>query len=80
MPYPLSLKDKVALMVGGAEGIGAKKARRFSACGTKIAITIVSVSSIADITGPTRRSIMRNSSRGPARPSRSTAAGRFKRQ
>jgi 3-oxoacyl-[acyl-carrier protein] reductase len=39
MPYPISLDDKVTLIVGGAGGIGAATARQFAACGSKIAIT-----------------------------------------
>jgi 3-oxoacyl-[acyl-carrier protein] reductase len=39
MPYPISLDDKVTLIVGGAGGIGAATASQFAACGPKIAIT-----------------------------------------
>jgi 3-oxoacyl-[acyl-carrier protein] reductase len=39
MSYPISLKDKVALIVGGSGGIGAATARSFAGCGTQVAIT-----------------------------------------
>lgn len=39
MPYPVSLKDKVVLVVGGAGGIGAATARQFAAQGAKVVVT-----------------------------------------
>jgi 3-oxoacyl-[acyl-carrier protein] reductase len=39
MPYPISMNDKVALIVGGAGGIGAATARQFAASGSKVVIT-----------------------------------------
>jgi NAD(P)-dependent dehydrogenase (short-subunit alcohol dehydrogenase family) len=39
MSYPVSLKDKVVLIVGGAGGIGAASARQFAVAGARIVIT-----------------------------------------
>ena len=39
MSHPVVLKDKVALIVGGAGGIGAASARQFAAQGAKVVIT-----------------------------------------
>jgi 3-oxoacyl-[acyl-carrier protein] reductase len=39
MPYPISMTDKVALIVGGAGGIGVATARQFAASGSKVVIT-----------------------------------------
>jgi 3-oxoacyl-[acyl-carrier protein] reductase len=39
MTYPISLEDKVVLIVGGAGGIGAATARMFAAQGAKVIIT-----------------------------------------
>jgi 3-oxoacyl-[acyl-carrier protein] reductase len=39
MPYPISLKDKVVLIVGGSGGIGAATARHFAKEGAKVVIT-----------------------------------------
>jgi 3-oxoacyl-[acyl-carrier protein] reductase len=39
MVYPVSLKDKVALIVGGAGGIGAASARQFAEAGARVVIT-----------------------------------------
>src|SRR5260370_24187436 len=39
MADPVSLKDKVALIVGGAGGIGAATARQFAEAGTRVVIT-----------------------------------------
>ena len=39
MPYPLSLEGKVALVVGGAGGIGQAAGRIFAEAGVKVALT-----------------------------------------
>lgn len=39
MPYPVSLKDKVVLIIGGAGGIGAASARQFAEIGARVVIT-----------------------------------------
>jgi len=39
MPYPVTLKDKVVLIVGGSGGIGAASARHFAESGACVVIT-----------------------------------------
>lgn len=39
MVYPISLKDKIVLIVGGAGGIGAATARQFAEGGARVVIT-----------------------------------------
>lgn len=39
MSYPVSLKDKVVLIIGGAGGIGAASARQFAEVGARVVIT-----------------------------------------
>jgi 3-oxoacyl-[acyl-carrier protein] reductase len=39
MPYPISLEGKVALVVGGAGGIGQAAGRMFAEAGAKVALT-----------------------------------------